>query len=77
MSFTIEREKQNRMSFLDIEIIREDKTFTTFVYRKPIFSGVYTYFDSFYHLPISLIRFTHSLIDACQFFLVGLNCTMN
>ena len=23
MSFTIEREKQNRMSFLDIEIIRE------------------------------------------------------
>ena len=53
MSFTIEREKQNRMSFLDIEIIREDKTFTTFFYRKPIFSGVYTYFDSFYHLPIS------------------------
>ena len=24
MSYTIEREKQNRMSFLDIEIIRED-----------------------------------------------------
>ena len=47
MSFTIEREKQNRMSFLDIAIIREDKTFTTSVYRKPIFSGVYTHFDSF------------------------------
>ena len=29
MSFTIEREKQNKMFFLDIEIIREDKTFTT------------------------------------------------
>ena len=28
-------------------IIREDKTFTTFVYCKPTFSGVYTYFDSF------------------------------
>ena len=47
MSFTIEREKQNRMSFLDIEIICEYKTFTTSVYRKPTFSGVYTYFDSF------------------------------
>ena len=47
MSFTVEREKQNRMFFLDIEIIREDKTFTTSVYRKPTFSGVYTHFDSF------------------------------
>ena len=47
LSFTIEREKQNRMSFLDIAIIREDRTFTTSVYRKPTFSGVYTHFDSF------------------------------
>ena len=48
MSFTIEREKQNRMFFVDLAIIREDKTFTTSVYRKPIFSGVYTHFDSFF-----------------------------
>ena len=47
MSLTIEREKQNRMSFLDIEIIREDKTYITSVYRKPTFSGVYTHFGSF------------------------------
>ena len=47
MLFTIESEKQNRMSFLDIAIIREDKTFTTSVDRKPTFSGVYTHFDSF------------------------------
>ena len=47
ISFTIEREKQNKMSFLDIAIIREDKIFTTSVYCKPIFSGVYTHFDSF------------------------------
>ena len=45
--FTIKSEKQNRMSFLDIAIICEDKTFTTSVYRKPTFSGVYTHFDSF------------------------------
>ena len=77
MSFAIEREKQNRMSFLDIAIICEDKTFTTSVYRKPTFSGVYTYLDRFYHLPISLVLFTHSLIDACEFTLVGLKYTMN
>ena len=35
------------MSFLDIAIIPEDKSFTTSVYRKPTFSGVYTHFDSF------------------------------
>ena len=34
------------MSFLDIAIIREDKTFTTSVYYEPTFSGVYTHFDS-------------------------------
>ena len=47
MSLIIEREKQNRMSFLDIVIIHENKTFTTSAYRKPTFSGVYTHFDSF------------------------------
>ena len=35
------------MSFLDIAFITEDKTFTTYVYRKLTFSGVYTHFDSF------------------------------
>ena len=47
MSFTIELEEQNRMSFLDVQIIRDDKTFTTSVYRKPTFGGVYKHFDSF------------------------------
>ena len=47
MPFTIENEKENRMSFLDIQSIREDKTFTASVYRKLTFSGVYTNFDSF------------------------------
>ena len=35
------------MSFLDVQIIRENKTFTTSVYCKPTFSGVDTHFDSF------------------------------
>ena len=47
MSFTIENEKQNRMPFLNLQIICEDETFTTSVYRKPAFSVVYTHLDSF------------------------------
>ena len=47
MPFAIESEKPNRMSFLDKQIIREDKTFTISGYRKPTFSGVYAHFDSF------------------------------
>ena len=35
------------MSFLDVQFIREDKTFTTSAYRQPTFSTVYTHFDSF------------------------------
>ena len=46
MSFAIENEKDNRMSFLDVNIIRELGKFTTSVYRKPTFSGIYTHFDS-------------------------------
>ena len=51
VSFTTEIEKQNRMSFLDVQIFREYKTS---VYRKPTFSGVYTHFDTF--LP-SIFKF--------------------
>ena len=48
MSFTVEREKQNRMSTLDIAIIREDKAFTTSVYRKlPLVVFIHI-FDSFF-----------------------------
>ena len=47
MSFTIESEKQKRLSFLDVHISHEAETFTTSVYCKPTFSGVYTHFYSF------------------------------
>ena len=47
MSFAIENEKQSRMTFLDVQIIREDKAFTTSAYRKPTFSGVYSHFGNF------------------------------
>ena len=51
MLFTLENEKQNRMSFLNVKIICEDKKITTFVYYKLTFSGVHTHFESF--LPSS------------------------
>ena len=47
ISFAIEPEKQNRMSFLDVQIIREDKAFTTSVYCKPTFSRVSTHLNRF------------------------------
>ena len=35
------------MSLIKVQIICENKTFTTSVYRKPTFSGFYTNFDCF------------------------------
>ena len=64
MSFTVESEKQNRMYFLDVHINREDKIFTTSVYRKPTFSGVYTHFDS----CLSTYKFGAVYTFACRCF---------
>ena len=44
MSSSIERKKENKLSFLDVEIIREQGKFITIIYRKPTFSGVYSNF---------------------------------
>ena len=46
MKFTFEKE-QKYFNFPDVKIIRENIVFTTSVYRKPTFSGVYTHFDSY------------------------------
>ena len=48
MKFSFEEKKNGKLSFLDIEVSREGNKFATTVYRKPIFSGVYTHFDSFF-----------------------------
>ena len=47
MKFTSETENNNCFSFLDINIMREKHQFTTSVYRKPTFSGVFTHYESF------------------------------
>ena len=52
------------MSFLDVNIIREEGTYTTYVYRKATFSGSYAHFDSL--LPSNYqIGMTHTLLHGC------------
>ena len=49
ISFTLELEENNKLSFLDIDVQRCDTSisFMTSIYRKPTFSGMYTNFKSF------------------------------
>ena len=47
LKFTFEVETNNSFSFLDVKICRENDRFTTSIYRKPTFSGVFTHCDSF------------------------------
>ena len=44
MSFSMETEKENKLSFLNVEIICEQGKFATTIYRNPTFSGVYSNF---------------------------------
>ena len=48
MSFSMETEKENKLSFLDVEIICKQDKFTSTIYGKPTFSGVYSNFESFF-----------------------------
>ena len=43
MKFTFVKEHNKCFNFLDVEVIREIKVFTTFIYRKPPFSGVFSF----------------------------------
>ena len=63
MSFFTEDEK-NKLSFLEVEIMCEQGKFKTTVYWKPIFSGVYSNFES--SLP-SVYKFgmVYTLVYRC------------
>ena len=61
----------NSLSFLDIKIVRENNKFTTSVYCKPTFSGVFTNFESFIpNLYQSVLIFTllHRAFKLCSNF---------
>ena len=64
MSFSMETEKENKLSFLDVDIIREQGKFTIKIHRKPTFTGVYSNFESF--LP-SVYKFdiVYTLVYRC------------
>ena len=47
IKFTVEFEDNSTMPFLDILIKRHDRTFSTSIYRKKTFTGLYTKWDSF------------------------------
>ena len=47
IKFSLEKEEDGRLPFLDINIFCENDKFATNVYRKKTFSGVYTNFKSF------------------------------
>ena len=64
MSFTFEKENNNKLAFLDIDVIRDEtgKTFKTSLNRKPTFSGVYNNIKSFLS-----IKYKYSLISSIVF----------
>ena len=45
--FTVENEVNKSLSFLDVKITRDNGSFTTSVFHKSTFTGLYTNFDSF------------------------------
>ena len=46
IKFTFEVEKKQKLLILDIKTCRENNEFTTSVFRKSTFSGIFTNFDS-------------------------------
>ena len=46
-SFSLEQEKNGKLSFLHVEVSWEKGKFVTTVYRKPTFRDVFTHFESF------------------------------
>ena len=60
----METEKENKLSFLDVEIILEQGKFTTAFYRKPTFSGVYSNFESFLRW-VYIFGMVYTLVYRC------------
>ena len=64
MSFSFEQEINDKLSFLDVEVSRQQGKFVTTVYRTPTFSGVYTHFDRF--LPeLYKVGMIYTLVYRC------------
>ena len=69
ISFTSELEKDGKLPFLDVEISRSNGKFSTSVYRKPTFTGLFTHFHSF--IPLAYKRslvscLLHRIFNLCS-----------
>ena len=68
ITFTSEVERDGKLPFLDIDISRSRDKFSTSVYRKPTFTGLFTNFHSF--IPLTYKRclvscFIHRIFNLC------------
>ena len=69
ISFTPELEKDGKLPFLDVEIFRSNGKFSTSVYRKPTFIGLFINFHSF--IPLAYKRplvscLLHRIFNLCS-----------
>ena len=64
MYFSLEQGKYSKLSFLNVEVSRQEGHFVTTVYRKPTFSGVYTHFECFL-LTIYKFGMIYTLVYRC------------
>ena len=71
---TSEKETNNTIAFLDVEISRDKNQFIISVYHKPISSGVFSHFDSFipegykFNLVATLIFCCYSICCSMELF---------
>ena len=69
IKFSFETEKDNSFSFLNVKICREKDKFTTNLFRKDTFSGVYNNFSSFvelkqkFHLVYTLLHRSFTIVS--------------
>ena len=66
MSFSMDIERRNKFSFLDVEVIHKHSKFTTTIYHKITFSGGYSNFECF--LPcVYKFGMVYTLFYGCFF----------
>ena len=65
ISFTSELEKNGELPFFDVEMFRSSGKFSTSVYCKPTFTGLFTNFNSF--IPLAYKRSYSLLLTAPNF----------
>ena len=75
LKFTFDFEQNNSFSFLDVQITRRSNRFSTSVFRKATFSGIFTNFDSltkqilFLHYYFVVLQ----IAQICKVFIYKLN----